>query len=76
MTNNLKDSETITLDAENSSIPQLLVKEKDEEVVPVSEQWDDPTAWPLWRKWSIVICVALMYMLALVKTVLEYFDSF
>lgn len=76
MTNNLKNPETITLDAENSPIPQLLVKEKDKEIIPVSEQWDDPTTWPLWRKWSIVICVALMYMLALVKTVLESFDSF
>ncbi|KAJ5541009.1 bicyclomycin resistance protein [Penicillium frequentans] len=70
MTNNLKDPEAITLDAENSPSPQILVKEKDEEIVPIAEQWDDPTAWPLWRKWSIVICVALMYMLANFGTII------
>ncbi|KAJ5731889.1 bicyclomycin resistance protein [Penicillium malachiteum] len=70
MTNNLKESETITLDAKNSSTPQLLIKEKDEEIVPISEQWDDPTAWSPWRKWSIVICVALMYMLANFGTII------
>ncbi|KAJ5720403.1 bicyclomycin resistance protein [Penicillium malachiteum] len=42
MTNNMKDPDTITRDAESSSSPQLLVKEKDEEIVPVSEQLDDP----------------------------------
>ncbi|KAJ5792559.1 bicyclomycin resistance protein [Penicillium pulvis] len=70
MTNNLKDPEAITLAAETGSTPHLLVKEKDEEIVPISEQWDDPTTWPLWRKWSIVICVALMYMLANFGTII------
>ncbi|EED20069.1 bicyclomycin resistance protein, putative [Talaromyces stipitatus ATCC 10500] len=70
MINNLKDSEIIAYDADNNFTPQPLVKEKDEEIVPLPEQWDDPTAWPLWRKWSIVICVALMYMLANFGTII------
>ncbi|PWY66358.1 MFS general substrate transporter [Aspergillus sclerotioniger CBS 115572] len=30
----------------------------------------DPTRWPLWRKWSIVVCIALMYMLANFGTII------
>ncbi|KAJ6008512.1 bicyclomycin resistance protein [Penicillium herquei] len=72
MTNSLKYPDTITCDAENNSTPHLLVKEKDREPesTPISEQLNDPTQWPLWRKWSIVICVALMYMLANFGTII------
>ena len=35
---------------------------------PVPENVVDPTQWPLWRKWSIVVCIALMYMLAYVSS--------
>ncbi|KAE8360271.1 major facilitator superfamily domain-containing protein [Aspergillus caelatus] len=34
------------------------------------EKPGDPTTWPRWRKWSIVICVALMYMLANFGTII------
>ncbi|KAB8217697.1 major facilitator superfamily domain-containing protein [Aspergillus novoparasiticus] len=30
----------------------------------------DPTSWPRWRKWSIVICIAVMYMLANFGTII------
>ncbi|KAE8319489.1 major facilitator superfamily domain-containing protein [Aspergillus transmontanensis] len=34
------------------------------------EKLGDPTSWPRWRKWSIVICVAVMYMLANFGTII------
>lgn len=34
------------------------------------EKPGDPTSWPCWRKWSIVICVAVMYMLANFGTII------
>ncbi|KAJ5113336.1 bicyclomycin resistance protein [Penicillium angulare] len=70
MANNPTDTGILSCDADNSLTPQLLVKEKEEEIVPLPGQWDDPTAWPLWRKWSIVMCVALMYMLANFGTII------
>ncbi|GKZ33274.1 hypothetical protein AbraIFM66950_003114 [Aspergillus brasiliensis] len=50
------------------------MKSEEPEITPCGEEEQanvtDPIHWPLWRKWSIVVCIALMYMLANFGTII------
>ena len=50
------------------SSTEAVVPENDENIVDFDEtDPEHPLNWPLWRKWSIVSCTALMFMLSYVN---------
>ncbi|OGM46052.1 putative bicyclomycin resistance protein [Aspergillus bombycis] len=68
----MKDSdlEITTCDAGNDSSPHRPEQENNYDCSQYSEKPEDLTSWPRWRKWSIMGCVAVMYMLANFGTII------
>lgn len=51
---------------------ETVAPENDENIVDIDEtDPEHPLNWPLWRKWSIVSCTALMFMLSYVHVSLN-----